>query len=770
MSTPWGFGGATIPTAVGMSLGPALSMADAALGYSFTLSQYAVDAQLDVERVATIHVARSRKPIAMPSADAVISGVRRGLVSLPIAQRVLSYHGIPWGPYPAGDPVMGQLLTRRQWDQGATLWERLAAGRISRPGPDAIAGLAVRGRLDSAEIVHLAQRLDVDWGRYAQVARASYNMPAPELLLQMARLGKISPEQYRRGLQAAGWWHPEWMGVIEQSFPTLSLDQIVEAKWRGVLREGEESRYLTAAGYVDQRTLDIQAGLMYRYPGLGDITSFAVREGWDEETVRRFGYDDDFPPQLAHFAGRVGMNWGESVPLPGGGRTPLVTWPQLIWRAHWNPMPLGSAYEAFHKFRPERMARYRQQFPGLQPFTHNDLATVIKIADYPPRVRAYLMALNAPILPIQTVRLGYRLRAIEREEARQQMLDRGYVPADADIQLAVIDRQNDYLALAWQRGLSNRTNTQTVREILSGYSDGLVDQATAENRLSDLGLQLPLIRRMLALEDSRVLRQTVRAVVAQTRRAFLSGSLSVSAADESLAASQIQEPRRSQLLLRWQAQRSLERRTLATGQVSAQVAEGALVPAAGLARLINLGWVQPDANLLIQQAEAKLLQSQARAAERQARDRKARERALIAAQKSAAQAMRKAQNQLRRITSLETVRRWYCRGIRRGPWIRERLDAMGYPPSEVDSYLLQWSEECIAAPPIETPQVKGIQALLRRQTPRSVVKEWWQNGVVTDQWARRRLNDLGYTPETIDSTLASWRATLGKKPGPKATG
>jgi hypothetical protein len=91
---------------------------------------------------------------------------------------------------------------------------------------------------------------------------------------------------------------------------------------------------------------------------------------------------------------------------------------------------------------------------------------------------------------------------------------------------------------------------------------------------------------------------------------------------------------------------------------------------------------------------------------------------------------------------------------------------LGFDTSSIDGYLSQWVMEAERNPPSAPPIVAGAEKLLRRQTSRATVGNWWKNGVVTDQWARQRLQAMGYTPESVELFVREWRNTLGKKPGP----
>jgi hypothetical protein len=739
---------------------------DYALGRPMNLWGRSVDAVQAPGVRSTQYRGNRTDPNVLPAPDAIIEAYRRGMIDLSGARWGLESQGVAWNL--AALPPPGQPADPSVWY--TELWEQVGKMRRSRPDPLTWANLWVRGRISDQSYGQRKVGYDADWNAFERAAYLQYQTPGLSDALQLFRLGKIQQADYDQVARQLGWYNTNYLRLQESVTPLPDLFSLMRLHKIGALRPGDYGKYATALGHTDDYTRSLIESTFYQVPGPAALVNFAVREVWDEQTVQRWGYDSEFPEPLRHWLDVQGYDWGRSFTGQDGQRYPSLHWPKAFWRAHWQVISPGQAYQAFRRLRPERLNRYAQLFPGIAPFTLQDLQTVLKVHDYPPMARSWLAALNSQPLRMYTVRTAFNLGVRSREWALEQLTDLGYVRDDALAIVETIEEQKRLKDTAGIRRLQEALPAATAKEVLAGYGDGLVPRDTAIERLRAVGFDSGAALQALDLAESRFLRQSARQVVSQVRRSYLSGTLSAPQAVAALAAIQLADPRRSQLVQRWTVQLSLEQRQLSTGQVATAVATGALAPAAAIARLSNLHWSLPDAALLTAQAEARYLQAKARAARSAAAQAQARERALLAAQRQAAAAQRQAQIALRRITPPARLKRLYCLGIRKAPWIQARLLSIGYDTTSALDQLREWNDECVAAPPLETPAVKGIQALLRRQTPRGTVKEMFQNGVVTEQWARRRLNDLGFTPESIDYSVSLWYATLGKKPGPKAAG
>lgn len=725
--------------------------------------------------------AEQARPNLMPAPEAIFQAWRRGLISDDVAADALSSQGImpvitaSVSAQHVQDIGAGLNVPTKRWY--SQLWDRVSLLSMSRPDLATLQSLALQGRISAADYDWTSRNLWADREAWRIVNQAGYQMPALDTLLYWRRLGirygGLSEGMYREAARKIGWWDDAARDLAERQSNIPGIADLYAWYWRAAddhEREEKWSAYLRASGWTDPRAVEMMMRAMRPMPGFGDLVSLAVREVWDEGVVRRWGYDAEFPYPLQYWGEQQGWNWGRATVGPDGTRYPSVPWPKAHWRAHWRPMALDHAYRAFQRFRPERMYRYRDRFPNIQPFTAQLLNDVIKVADYPVATRDWLAALAQPVMPIMGVRQLYRYGLRNREWARQQLLDRGYVGEDADAMLDLLGADEQIQVQRSYRTTQIAVARETVTELRRAYRMGAIDQAALAARLHGLGFPATFPARVAALEDARAARENLTVFIRGVRRSYLTGALSDQEVALSLSAARIAPAAQARYLRLWQSELGVERRSLSTQQIVAAVAAGALLPAVAAVRLGRLGWTAPDAALLLQEAVAKLTRAQAAAAARATSVAQRQARQLQAAQRQAQAAARSAQSQLRRIYPIATLRRQYCQGIRKAPTIRALLLSQGYSTDAIDALLLQWARECEASPPAPDKRVGSLESYYRRQTPVGNLKAWWQRGIITDSWARQRLAKLGFEPGAVEATVRLWASSVGKKSGPAKEG
>lgn len=770
-----------LPIVAGIIGATGSQLLDYALGRPMNLWGQQIDAQQQGAHRGNQYLGNYARPNVLPPPDAIFEAARRGLISRADAQQLLAYQGVLWGWMPWQENRAARSAGLAAWFDAreprrllgnlyAQTWEQVAKMRRSRPDPATIMQLWARGRIDERQWDRLVDGLDWDPLLYTDAVFASYQQPGLTELQQLVRRGEITQDEYRMWAARLGWTDSLARLLADKVSILPNLGDLRAAQYRGLLTPEQTAKYAHALGWTDQTALRAVWESMRPIPGFGDLVSLAVREVWDEGVVQRWGYDAEFPYPLAAWARKQGWDWGEEIIAPDGTRYPRVAWPQAHWRAHWRPMALEHAYRAFNRFRGNRLYRYQDRYRDIKEFTHAHLNDVIKVADYPPAVRDWLAALAQPVLPIMSIRQLYRYGLRNREWARQNLLDRGYVAEDVEAILDLLGA-DEQIALRRQHLTAiRRLVTETIAETRLGYRMGGIDAQTATGRLATLGFGPQTAERMLALEDARAAREQLTQFIRQLRRSYLTGALSDQEALASLAAARIAPAAATRYLTLWRAELTSERRALSTGQVIAAVASQQLTPAEGEVRLARLGWTAPDAALLLQRAVAQLTRAQARAAQQAVNTAARQARALQAAQRQAQAAQRSAQNQLRRIYPVGTLRRQYCLGIRKGPTVYALLLSQGYTPDSASGLLLQWAHECEASPPAPDKRVGSLESYLRRQTPISLLKQWWSNGITTDSWTRQRLAAIGVEPGVVTATIQLWQGALGKKSGPAPEG
>lgn len=756
----------------GTAYGIGATIADYALGKPLSVWGRSIDAANTPAVRTSSYLSNKPRPNVLPSPDALLMAWRQGLISDDDVAYALSYQGIFVETENRDNQVInfgiGGQLTARNRDYYGKLWNRISLSGMSRPDPASIFRAAVRGRLDEEDTDRLTRNVFADWNLYRRIELAQYQQPGINDLWQLWKLGRISAADYQVWARRLGWTNREALDLAQRASALPTVPELMLGHYRGTLTWDMVDKYLQAGGMSDWLARQTVLTANRQLPGPSDLVRFAIREAWDDETAQAWGYDEEFPYPFERWMQWYGQNWGQAFQGPDGRNYAGITWPKAYWRSHWQIMAPTQAYRALHLLRPDQIRRYQELSPGVTPFTTADMTRVLKVSDYPPKMRAWLQAIAFAPMRLVDIRNAYNLKVRNREWALNRLLDRGQVREDATTTIELWDAQNLDAQDKAARAYLGRFTTERIAENRRAYRMGAISKQALVDNFQAMGIDTGVALLTTDFEDSVAAREGLQEFVKALRRQYLAGAIALPEVALSLQAARISQSAIARYSRRWQAQLSLERRELSTSQVARLVSMGALTPADGATRLVNLGWNAADSALLIQQAAAQLAERQAVAARSQAARERANAASLVSAQAKARQALRSAQGQLRGISPVSTLKRWYCLGIRTGSWIEARLAAMGYDSTSISAYLSQWAQECESKPSQEAPAVDSAQSLVKRQTSLATVKAWWQNGVVTDEWARQRLSAAGYTPESIAGYIDYWRATLGKKPGPKA--
>lgn len=428
-------------------------------------------------------------------------------------------------------------------------------------------------------------------------------------------------------------------------------------------------------------------------PAAGDIISFAVKECWDNDVVQAFGYDADFPPQLSFWMGAQGWNWGNDANTLPGAPPGGVEWAKLFWRSHWRIMSPTQGYRAFHRLRPDRIARYADRVPGLEAFNWEDLERVLRIADYPPKLRRWLAASAFAVLPIYVVRSLYRLGARDRVWLVDQLRDRGFSAEDANAMADNEDRAETARQQAAKRKREDKLQRQAIDTLLDAYATGTFTREQAVDNLKRYYVDETEAKALIDLRAARENLALVKASVARLRRGFLAGEFSPQELPGQLAVIGVVPEMVPRYIARWTLARSQERRQLSTERIVKYVAEGRIPYAVALGRLANLGWQNPDALLLLDKARRDAGELEARVADTDRMPKQKRQKELEGVVARCTKLRDKVQADLRRMTPLSAIKRWLLDHIVSVPWARERMLLMGYDDSVVSNYIQSWGIE-----------------------------------------------------------------------------
>lgn len=517
--------------------------------------------------------------------------------------------------------------------------------------------------------------------------------PSPGDTLRWYFSELIDDETASKWLNWSGYTNADVIAAAKAARPPISLGEAIQLANREVLSISEWATNLKRMGYGDPDQQIQLAELLKQIPGPSDLIRFSVREVWDENVVREFGYDEEFPQEAAYWLRQQGYDWTEDVTLPDGSTVPGVKWPLAYWRSHWQVISPGQAYEMLHRLRGDPANPATWRVPGVKPFTIDDVKRVLKIADYPAPFRDRLAAISYRPIGIRQIRQLVAANIWGRAELLEGYQDLGYSPASADT-LARMDLETERT-----KRLKSLESGQRTR-VLRGYEVGIISRdqaavqlyalsltsAAATDRFTALfiGEQIavanrdPVIRQTLDSIDTDLSVSLARSAIAAIRSSFLRYETSDSAAQLALEEIGVSQVRIDRYLQGWQWARYRRGKSLAVGQIRQTVIRGVVTPQDALARLSTLGYLPVDALALLTMWSSDHQLYISRAQQSLARSAAAQQRALIRQQRELQRQLKQTQAQLAYNAPVGKLKKWLGKGLISEAEARMRMAALGH--------------------------------------------------------------------------------------------
>lgn len=510
--------------------------------------------------------------------------------------------------------------------------------------------------------------------------------------------GLIDRDTALRWLQWGGTLDEKEQVVALLARPPIGLDAAIQLYNRKVLTRDAFLEQIGRMGFGTDPDNSNLAELAKQLPTPSDLITFSVREVWDEDVVRAFGYDEEFPVPFQFWMERQGYNWSQDVYDQAGNLIQGVPWPKAWWRAHWQVISPSQAYEMLHRLRPERIGIYQDVAPGVQPFTIEDVRRVLKIADYPAAFRDRLTALSYKVLTRVDVRRLFQLGIIDLAEVTAQYQDEGYTRRDAERLAAFTQQQvglSQFKAIwggskprvmkAYETGTIDRDQAGRFLYMLSLQSLQAVEafQAMPPGRQATVAFANPSITAQLDIADLDEQTNLVRQALANIRRAYLTFEITLPQAQQAMLQLGL-VPAKVQTYLRlWQWQFFGRGKMLSASQAAKALAEGLITPAEAMTRFLALGYSRGDAAVLAAQANIDLQLARARAASAVAKNAAQQRSALLREQAALKQMLKQAQQNLARQGSAADLKRWVKKGIITEREFRVRMAQLGYSPETI---------------------------------------------------------------------------------------
>lgn len=194
-------------------------------------------------------------------------------------------------------------------------------------------------------------------------------------------------------------------------------------------------------------------------PPVADIITMAVREAFTPEIAARFGQYEDFPEPLEQWAAKKGLS---------------KDWAERYWAAHWALPSPTQGFTMLHR--------------GV--IDDADLKMLLRAQDVMPFWREKLTQIAYRPLTRVDVRRMYKEGILDEAGVYEAYLDHGYNEKNAK---AMTEFTIRYV-------LSQQAKF-TSRDVLTAYTQRMIDKAEARGLLADLGIQTSDITYIISRAD-----------------------------------------------------------------------------------------------------------------------------------------------------------------------------------------------------------------------------------------------------------------------------
>ena len=588
---------------------------------------------------------------------------------------LLSWHGIGW------DGIPGNVsLTKYAWSQFL---------RYSKPSFDLgdYRKWYRQGRVSPAFFKEVFKRHGFGEETERKLFIDDYEAVPLPLLVGLYHAGVIGEQEVIDRAVAAGHRPDDTRELLKvmQAYPAPM--ELLALANRQVISGQQLDDSLKRLGMIDPAVRKQYKDLRFALPSESMLTLCSVREVWDEQVAARFGYDAELPRDYVHFMNMLGYDW--SAYMPGrqqpGGRD--LTWPEAYWRAHWRVNSPEQGYRMFHMLRGDPNDPATWRFPGVRPFTRDDLETTLKINDYAPGIREALI--NIAYLPMRLVDIRASVRYLRQPQAwaYEQFLDRGHRPEHAAVQarlaVAMAKRQNNKAV----HQVADNAKRQFLNHMLKEYGLGMIDRDTAINTLVGSDMDLADATTAVTNIDLEAQEAIVTATIAQARKDYFAGRDSFQGVWARLSSAGMNQRRIDEQLTKWKIERGQGRIVLSTETALRLMRKGIITYDEAYRRLINLNWANADALLRLSEVQFLMQEDVARELQAQQMDRRRQAKEVERLVREMQARIEKLQGELRRNTPITTVLKWLKGGRVNADWARNRLLAMGYSADVADQYI-----------------------------------------------------------------------------------
>lgn len=326
--------------------------------------------------------------------------------------------------------------------------------------------------------------------------------------------------------------------IEDASHPILPPDQLEVLRRKGAISDADYTAELTANGLTPERIKQVQA-LRDLIPSVTDLITLQVKEAFNDEFSARFNHDEGDISQVTEWAVKQGLS---------------PEWVKRYWRAHWQLPSPNQVFEMLQRLRPGK---------SNNPVTDEDVKQYLQMADYSPFWRDRLKEIAYSPFTRVDIRRMYQMKILDEKQVLDAYLDAGY------------NQERAEALTKFTVAFETETETGIGRSaVMSAYDNGMIDRATAEKMLSDVGYDATSIAFYLNNIDFQLAQQVNQIKLANIKKKYVEGMIDETTVNSEINLLNLPAERVSALLELWNTERANQVTLLTISQMEVLLERG----------------------------------------------------------------------------------------------------------------------------------------------------------------------------------------------------
>jgi len=471
---------------------------------------------------------------------------------------------------------------------------------------------------------------------------------------------------------------------------------------RQFLSDGRLDRMLVRHGYKSDVYRAWIGNLRYDIPGPSDLVRFSVRHVWEPDLLENIGYDQEFPGAIIDvwhamkgldyplfsgpFARQIGVATGnpdaaaELVAQYTAHSIAEPTWARAYWWSHWVLPSPGQGYEMLFRLRRDRDPSFDPPEALGQTFDWDDLRLLLRANDYPPKYRPLLAAIAYRMPGVRFIRDFVKQDVYSKEDLLEWAKRWGYSPRDA------LDITED----VWRNvkgATAKKAACKGCAACEQAFEIGVLSEYQLTQCFVGYGASEADAARDTQLARLRLKTRRAREIVANVRKRFLRGTLSVDQARNLLTQYGLAAARVADYLDDWQLEFEAGRKEISASQAVRYACEGLIAIPELVNRLTNLGYPEADQAAMVGQALYCAANLAAATEKKLERAQRTSANELYTAARRQRQIVIETQRLLAAHGSPNTLKKWFCEGVIGECEVYTRLNALSWPDVDITRFL-----------------------------------------------------------------------------------